>query len=424
MTKLTSLRQRLLQFHNWWNKVDAIRTTVQREKRAAWERLESGEAGSDPTFKPLRIGVLGAAAINYTAIIDPASTHPSAVVTAIAARDKARAERQIQSYKALLPGCKAYGSYEELLADPDIDAVYIPLPNGLHHTWALAALAADKHVLVEKPLASNAREAQDIKEAAGRSRKVALEAFHWRFHPAAHVAKRLVSEHGPVRSVQANACAVEGMISKENDIRFRYDLGGGCCMDLTYVFSAVSYFATADDFVTNFEVTQAKPRLHAKDKLIDEAMEATVTIGNVQAKVSADLALPPLFGFIPRLWDMSPTVKIECDGAEVVFTNFMGPWVSHRIDVTPVKRDDSGRIVRRGKTTTHKAYKGGPLWEAAQGSVGQDWWTTYRYQLEGFARKIREPEYDGPWVGLDESVRVMQLIDATYAAAGLPVRGE
>jgi predicted dehydrogenase len=73
--------------------------------------------------------------------IDPVSTHPTALITAIGARDKSRAQAQIDAYKSLLPGdVKAHGSYDAIVSDPDIDAVYIPLPNGLHHKWALAAV--------------------------------------------------------------------------------------------------------------------------------------------------------------------------------------------------------------------------------------------------------------------------------------------
>jgi predicted dehydrogenase len=138
--------------------------------------------------------------------IDPVSTHPTALITAIAARDKSRAQAQIDAYKSLLPGdVKAHGSYDAVVSDPDIDAVYIPLPNGLHHRWAVAALRNAKHVLIEKPMASNAREAREIRDAASAAGKVALEAFHWRFHPAAHTVKSMVlsGEYGPVRSVNA-----------------------------------------------------------------------------------------------------------------------------------------------------------------------------------------------------------------------------
>jgi predicted dehydrogenase len=359
------------------------------------------------------------------------------------------------------------------VSDPDIDAVYIPLPNGLHHRWALAALRNAKHVLIEKPMASNAREAREIRDAASAAGKVALEAFHWRFHPAAHTVKSMVlsGKYGPVRSVNAAMVFPAGVLG-EDDIRFQYSLRGGGSMDLTYVYSAAAYFAVRDvaSDETEFEVLDAKPRLNKKDKLVDDAMRATIpfkespdnnnnsssssagglgfktqTKTETKAVTSADLTFPELLGLIPRMWATAMDVTIHCEKAEVLFTNFVGPWLSHTIAVTPVTRDDRGKVTSRAtrQSKTQKCYKGGPLWErerakdgAADGDdndekvVGADWWTTYRYQLEGFVREIRETEsggwyqYKGPFVSLDKSVRTMEIIDAVYEKADLPARGQ
>src|SRR2546429_5843601 len=104
----------------------------------------------------LRIGTLGSSRISRPALIEPAASVPEVTVAAVAARDPARAEAY-----ALRHGLPtAYGSYQELLADPDIDAVYNPLPNSMHGPWTLRAIEAGKHVLCEKPFASNADEAR------------------------------------------------------------------------------------------------------------------------------------------------------------------------------------------------------------------------------------------------------------------------
>lgn len=255
----------------------------------------------------------------------------------------------------------------------------------------------------------------------------------------------LSGQYGAVRSVDARMSIPAGVLKKD-DIRLQYGLAGGSCMDFTYVFSAIAYFAVRDVTSPNvvFSVDSAKARVSPRDKLIDEAMQATVTFKesgqarDIEATISTDLAQPWLFGVIPKLWTMSPgDVTIQTDDAEIAFSNFVGPWTSHNIAVTPLTRDPgTGQITKRGKTTTQKHWTGGPQWSREVssdssgggggngGTIGQKWWTTYRYQLEGFVRKIQnKEEYKGPWVSLDESVRIMEIIDAVYKKAGLPVRG-
>lgn len=383
------------------------------------------------------------------ALIDPVSTHKSSIITAIASRNKTKAEEYIRQNKSFLPGtCTAYGSYEELFNDPNVDAVYIPVPNSMHLQLALAALQKGKHVLLEKPITSNALQAKEVRAAATKSGKVVLEAFHWRFHPAAGYVKSLLQsgEYGAVLSIDARYAIFAGMFKRSNDIRFQYELAGGSCMDLTYMFSAIAYLGVRDSQDPNFEfdVLDAKFRLNPNDPLVDEKMEATILLndphpyGNttgesgapsqIRATVGADLSAPPLFGIIPRIWEM-PVITIQTEKAEIRWENFIGPWLHHTISVTPVTRDaSSGKILTRGKKITTNCYQGGPLWEQEEArtdtQVGEKWWTTWRCQLEGFTRKVKDgDDYVGPWVSLDESVTVMEMIDAVYTKGGLPVRG-
>ena len=327
-----------------------------------------------------------------------------------------------------------------------MEAVYIPLPNGLHYKYAISALEKGKHVLIEKPIASNADQVREIHRVASRTGKVVLEAFHWRFHPSAHVLKEILlsGEYGRVLSVDANFKIPAGILPKD-DIRFQYDLAGGSIMDLTYVFSAVAYLAVRDisDPNVEFEILEAKPRLHHKDKLIDEAMTATIFLkdpkiygqasetSTVTCTIQTDHALPNLFGLIPRLWEAAPTVTIQTTGAEIIYDNFVGAWASHSITITPVTRHPAvpTKILHRGPKKVLKQYQGGPSWDAEQSQDTRglkDWFTTYRYQLEAFVRMVdkveKGKEYNGPWVGLDESTRIMEMIDATYEKAGLPLR--
>ncbi len=147
----------------------------------------------------LRIGVLSAARIVPSALLSPAKQTPEVIVSGIAARNPQRA--QAFARKHHIP--RVFASYDELIADPDLDAVYIPLPNGLHAAWTIKALEAGKHVLCEKPFASNAEEAEQMAEAAERSGRVLMEAFHYRYHPLAARMKEIVTsgELGTIRHI-------------------------------------------------------------------------------------------------------------------------------------------------------------------------------------------------------------------------------
>ena len=177
-----------------------------------------------PDVDVLRIGVLGTARISATALLGPAASTPEVTVAAVAARDQYRAEAYAEQHGIPV----AYGGYEALLGDPDIDAVYNPLPNSLHGPWTMRAIAAGKHVLCEKPFASNAHEAAQVADAASASGLVVMEAMHYRYHPLIRRLRELVGELGPVRHIQ---CWTSFVIGNEDDIRYDYDLGGGALMD-------------------------------------------------------------------------------------------------------------------------------------------------------------------------------------------------
>jgi predicted dehydrogenase len=173
---------------------------------------------------PLRIGTLGSSRIAEKALFDPSLAVPEVTVAAVAARDKSRAEALALRHG--LP--KAYGSYDEMLGDPDIDAVYNPLPNSLHAPWTLAAIAAGKHVLCEKPFTSNAEQAAQVAAAADASGLVVMEAMHYRYHPLIRRLREVAGELGPVRHIQ---CWTSFVIENPDDIRYDHALGGGALMD-------------------------------------------------------------------------------------------------------------------------------------------------------------------------------------------------
>jgi predicted dehydrogenase len=175
----------------------------------------------------LRWGILSTASIGIKKVIPGIQKADRCEVVAISSRDgdvaRAAAER--------LGIPKAHGSYEELLADPDVDAVYIPLPNHLHAEWTIAAARAGKHVLCEKPLAMNAAEAQTMVDASSSAGVRLMEAFMYRLHPSWEAVRELV-ESGRIGRLRA----VQSWFSYFNDdpanIRNIARFGGGAMMDI------------------------------------------------------------------------------------------------------------------------------------------------------------------------------------------------
>ena len=173
----------------------------------------------------MRIGVLGAARITPTALIKPARIIDGVEVAAVAARDRRRAE----AFAARWGVPAVHDSYAELLADPSLDAVYVPLPNGLHAQWTQAAVAAGKHVLCEKPFTANAAQARQVADAAEATGLVVMEAFHYRYHPVARRMAELVhgGDLGRIQRVETAMCFPLPAFS---DIRYDFGLAGGALM--------------------------------------------------------------------------------------------------------------------------------------------------------------------------------------------------
>ena len=173
-------------------------------------------------------GVLSTARIGTETVIPAMQLGKYCKVTAISSRKLEKA----QAVAKRLGIEKAYGSYEELLTDPDIDAVYIPLPNHLHVPWAIKALNAGKHVLCEKPIALNTSEAQTLLDAAKKSPRLKImEAFMYRHHPQWQWAKQQVSKGkiGEVRTIQSFFSYYN---TNSHNIRNKSDIGGGGLMDI------------------------------------------------------------------------------------------------------------------------------------------------------------------------------------------------
>ena len=147
---------------------------------------------------PVRWGVVSTARINRK-VLPGARAADGVEVIAVGSRDRARG----QAFAAEYGIERVHDSYEALLADPDVEAVYIPLPNSLHVPWSVRALEAGKHALCEKPLSRRAADVEKAFAAADRAGRVLMEAFMWRYHPQTEALVRLAQEIAPLRVVRA-----------------------------------------------------------------------------------------------------------------------------------------------------------------------------------------------------------------------------
>lgn len=177
----------------------------------------------------LRWGVLGAAGIARAQVIPAIQGSANGRVVAVASRDPRRG----RDYAGALGIERVVAGYDELLADPDVDAVYIPLPNSLHAEWSVRAAEAGKAVLCEKPLAMSAAEASEVVDACARRATPLMEGFMYRFHPQNRRVLELIAEGaiGEVREVQAHL-SVGIMEADPANVRFQPALGGGALLDM------------------------------------------------------------------------------------------------------------------------------------------------------------------------------------------------
>ncbi|MEO8676675.1 MAG: Gfo/Idh/MocA family oxidoreductase [Casimicrobiaceae bacterium] len=178
-----------------------------------------------PAALPLRIGVLGAARIARL-FVEAVRTSPKVVVSAVASRDAERAAAFARE-----TGIEhVHSTYDALLADRDIDAVYVPLPNNLHAEWSIRAADAGKHVLCEKPLAASASEARAMFDAAARNNVYLVEAYPYRAQPQTLKLLELLAA-GTIGRIQLVQAAFGFPLADASNIRFNPDLAGGALMD-------------------------------------------------------------------------------------------------------------------------------------------------------------------------------------------------
>lgn len=332
-------------------------------------------------------------------VIEPAKETDGVEVAAVAARDHQRA----RAYAAEHGIPVVFDSYDALLASDEIDAVYNPLPNSHHARWTIAALEAGKPVLLEKPYTANADEARQVAGAAERTGLVVMEAYHWRFHPQADRAIELVSAGAVGEVTHVEAAMVFPSMHGPDDIRFRYDLAGGALMDTgSYALSNLRAFG-------ELEVVRAESEEMAPD--VDRRTIAELRYRNSGATASmlseftdtdqkAELGDPEAVDLIagdPEAFEFEFRAEVVVTGTEgqLHIDNPLAPMWGKGLTVT----DPNGEVVLR---------------EAAQPVA------TYTCQLRAFRACVEDggPNLYPP----SESIKTMELIDAVYQAAGLPVR--
>jgi predicted dehydrogenase len=323
----------------------------------------------------VRIGILGAARIAPNAVIKPARNSTEAEVVAVAARDRSRAD----AFAAKHGIATVHGSYSELLADAKIDAIYNPLPNGLHAQWTIAALEAGKHVLCEKPFTANTTEAEAVAAVAQRTGLVVMEAFHYRYHPLAHRMREIVEsgELGTVRRVETALCFP---LPKFSDIRYQYDLAGGATMDVgTYTVHMARLLGCEEPTVVS-----AEAKLRTPD--IDRAMRAELTFPSGHTgRITCSMWSSALIQTYARAIGERGVMRV---------INPTSPQMWHRMRVKTDGKSRTERFPRR---------------------------PTYEYQLDAFCAAVLrgEPTLTPP----ADSIANMQVLDAIYVAAGMKPRG-
>lgn len=321
----------------------------------------------------MRLGLLAASRIAGGAVVEPAREIDGVEVVAVAARDRARARDAAARWSI----SDSFGSYEDLLASSMIDAVYIGTPAAHHRPWVIAALDHGLHVLCEKPFASNADDARQAAEAAHRTDRVVMEAFHWRYHPLVDQMRAALDRLGPIRRVEAWFGVEEGRIAP-GDIRWDFDLGGGATMDLgCYCIAWVRWVVGSEPSV--------------------RSARADSTADGVDASLEADLE-----------WESG--VRGSIRSSMVARESGSGLLVEAEAGTMRV---ENPLAPQHGSSITVETESGTDTFDVERSS-------TYFHQLVAFRDAVNAGT-PFPTTVVD-AVANMEVVDACYLAAGLPVR--
>ncbi|WP_435184906.1 Gfo/Idh/MocA family protein [Halobellus sp. EA9] len=320
----------------------------------------------------MRFGIISTADIARTALI-PAVQKSEHTVAAIASRDESRARDVADDLG--IP--HAYGSYEALLASEEIDAVYNPLPNGLHGEWTKRAADAGLDVLSEKPLTADADEAEEVVEHCREAGVTLMEGFMYRYHPRTERAAELVSEE--LEGVHSVNASFKFRLDWEEDVRLDPDLAGGALMDVgCYAVSAARLFLGEPDRV------YAHQR-DSRESGVDTDLMGILEYGDAMAHVDGSFDAPEVQRYRVEAengWvEAQPAFNVDADAPATLEYEIDGERGSEEFE--PVDQ--------------------------------------YRAEVDAFAECVERG--DEPRTGGDEAIANMRVIDALYESAerGVPV---
>lgn len=314
--------------------------------------------------EPVRFGVLSTANINEL-LLEGARESERIDIRAVASRDLSRAEAYADAHGIQ----RAYGSYEALLANPELEAIYISLPNSLHMEWSIRALEAGKHVLCEKPLDRRAAEVERSFDVAGRTGRFLAEAFMWRHNPQTAKLQELIAS-GAIGDIRQIRAAFSYTLTDEENVRLRADLDGGALMDVgCYCVSGSRLLAGEPELVFASQVTGPT---------------------GVDVRFAAMLRFPR--GVIAQFhcgFDLPSESRLETigSGGSIVLRD---PWHA-RVPGIEVRRDD------------------GTEWIDVERA------NSYRLELENLADAIRGS--GKPLLDRDDAVGQARIIEALYRSA-------
>jgi D-xylose 1-dehydrogenase (NADP+, D-xylono-1,5-lactone-forming) len=330
----------------------------------------------------MKFGILGAARIAAGALIPAIKKSGNAQVAAVASRDAGRAAAYARENG--IP--KSYGSYDELLADPEIDAIYNPLPNSEHMPLSIRALEAGKHVICEKPFTMNAGEARQLEAVSARTGKQVMEAFMWRFHPQVQQVQDAIAS-GQIGEVRSLRSSFSFQMGNQSDIRMVKSLGGGALYDIgTYCVSGFRTFVGREP-VSVFARENVTPSSHVAGGGIDEDFAGILDFGGgVRAMFDCSFAQP----FVQRL---------EIVGTSGSIT-MLDPWVPGR--------DKAGKDHGHGGAAPNLIVNGQDVPSTAADQ--------YQLMVGHFVRAARGEE--ALRYPVSDSVKQMRVLDALFASAG------